>query len=65
MSKSNPLNWSVSGNKEGKFVEERRALLERFLREVAIYEFIIESKEFKIFARGAGEVDDQLSSLPR
>jgi len=30
-SNSNPLNWKIKGNKEGQFVEERRALLERFI----------------------------------
>lgn len=37
------------GDKEDGFVEERRQLLERFIRECAKYEFLIESKEFKIF----------------
>jgi hypothetical protein len=65
LSKSNPLEWSLAGNKDGIFIEERRALLERFLRELARYDFIIESKEFKIFSRGAGEIDDQLNKLPK
>ena len=39
------------GDKEQGFIEERRLLLERFIRECAKYEFIIESKEFKIFSR--------------
>ena len=39
------------GDKEQGFIEERRQLLERFIRECAKYEFIIESKEFKIFSR--------------
>ena len=37
----------MKGNKDEKFVEERRALLERFLREIAQYDYLIESKEFK------------------
>lgn len=65
VSKSNPLEWSLAGNKDGIFIEERRALLERFLRELARYDFIIESKEFKIFSRGAGEIDDILQKLPK
>lgn len=65
MSKSNPLDWTLAGNKDGIFIEERRALLERFLRELARYDFIIESKEFKIFSRGAGEIDDALQKLPK
>lgn len=55
---------SMKGNKDEKFVEERRALLERFLREIAQYDYLIESKEFKIFARGTGEVTDELNKLP-
>lgn len=55
---------SMKGNKDEKFVEERRALLERFLRELAQYDFLIESKEFKIFARGQGEVTNELEKLP-
>jgi sorting nexin-1/2 len=54
----------VKGNKDEKFVEERRALLERFLREIAHYDYLVESKEFKIFARGTGEVTDELNKLP-
>jgi hypothetical protein len=57
VSQSNPLNWKIAGNSDGIFIEERRLLLERFLRELAKYDFIIESKEFKIFSRGPGEID--------
>jgi hypothetical protein len=64
-SKSNPIQWKIAGNADGIFIEERRALLERFLRELARYDFIIESKEFKIFSRGPGEVDQQLLKLPK
>jgi len=52
-------------NKDEQFVEFRRALLERFMRECSKYEYLIESKEFKIFSRGTGEVDGQLYKLPR
>jgi len=34
------------------FVEERRILLERFLKEISKHEYIVNSSEFKIFARG-------------
>jgi hypothetical protein len=53
------------GDKEQGFIEERRQLLERFIRECAKYEFIIESKEFKIFSRQGGEVNEVLEKLPR
>lgn len=52
-------------NKDDSFVEMRRSLLERFLRECSKYEYLIECKEFKIFTRGVGEVDSQLYKLPR
>jgi hypothetical protein len=48
-----------------KFVEERRVLLERFMKEIAKYDYIIYSKEFKVFARGKGEIDKVLYSLPK
>ncbi len=53
------------GDKEQGFIEERRQLLERFIRECAKYEFIVESKEFKIFSRQGGEVNEVLEKLPR
>ena len=53
------------GDKEDGFVEERRQLLERFIRECSKYEFIIESKEFKIFSRQAGEVNEVLEKMPK
>ena len=53
------------GDKEEGFVEARRQLLERFIREFSKYEFIIESKEFKIFSRQAGEVNELLEKMPK
>jgi hypothetical protein len=55
----------IIGDKEEGFVEERRQLLERFIRECAKYESLIESKEFKIFARQAGEINEQMERLPK
>lgn len=43
---SNMSDWSVGSTKEGPFIEMRRALFERFLREVAKFDFLIESREF-------------------
>jgi len=48
-----------------QFVEERRSLLERFMKEIAKYDYIVFSKEFKIFARGKGEIDKVLFALPK
>lgn len=53
------------GDKEEGFVEERRQLLERFIQECSKYESLIESKEFKIFARQAGEINEQMERLPK
>ena len=38
-----------------KEIDERRELLQRFLRELAAFDFIINSAEFKIFSRNQGE----------
>ena len=59
-----PEKKVVNQNSEA-YVEERRSLLERFMKEVAKYDYIIYSKEFKIFARGKGEVDKVLYALPK
>ncbi len=53
------------GNKDDKFVEERRSLLEKFLKECAKYEYILCSREFKIFARDKGEIDRVLNMMPK
>jgi len=39
-------NWQLQSQKDGPFIEMRRALFERFLREVAKFDFLIESREF-------------------
>jgi len=36
---------SIQGNKDAAFVEERRSLLESFIREISKFDFLIESKE--------------------
>jgi len=46
-------------------VEERRSLLERFMKEICKYDYLIYSQEFKIFARDKGDVEKVLSQLPR
>jgi hypothetical protein len=55
----------VVGQNNEQFVEERRVLLERFMKEIAKYDYIIFSKEFKVFARGKGEIDKVLFALPK
>ena len=55
-----------TGKKEVLFVEERRFFLERFVRKLAHYDFLIESQEFQIFVR-PNDVDIQkaLKNLPQ
>ena len=54
------------GNKDRVYLMERRFYLERFLRNLAKFDFIIESPEFQIFARPtAGEVDRSLNKMPK
>lgn len=53
------------GNKSDKFVEERRSLLERFMKELAKYDYLVHSKEFKTFARDRGDLEKILANLGR
>ena len=54
------------GNKEVKFIYERKFYLERFLRKCARYDYLINSEEMKIFARpGTGDLEKMLDRLPR
>lgn len=56
-------SMKMADNTDAEFVESRRALLELFIRQISHFEYLIESREFQIFARGAGEVTEQLSGL--
>lgn len=52
------------GNKDHGFVQERLYYLNRFLRKIARFTFIIEGQEFQMFARPQGmKVDQALSKL--
>ena len=54
------------GNKDLVFLQERRFYLERFVRKLSHYEFIINSQEFQIFARPQGlDVEKSLNKLPK
>jgi len=53
----------LMGNKDDKFVEERRALLERFMKELAKCEYLTQSVEFKVFARDRGDIEKIMGSL--
>ena len=51
-------------NRDDEFVEMRRQLLELFMRECSKFEYLAESREFKIFTRQNGECDSALYKLP-
>ena len=53
------------GSNEKDYIEERMVLLDGFMKACGKYDYIIFSKEFKIFARGHGEVDKELLALPK
>jgi len=49
-------NMKMADNNDADFVEGRRVLLEKFLRQCSHFDYIIGSVEFNIFSRGQGEV---------
>lgn len=52
------------GNKDIIFLQERRFYLERFLRKISQYNFIINSEEFKAFSRPQGtDIENSLKRL--
>lgn len=52
------------GNKDDKFVEERKHFLERFLLLISKIDHIIKSDEFRLFSRPSGEIDKAVQMLP-
>jgi len=48
-----------------KFINERRFYLERFLKKLSPFDFILNSEEFKAFSRPQGDVDKLLSNLAK
>lgn len=59
-----PEKHLVNSN-DSQFIEDRRQLLERFMKEIAKFDYIVFSKEFKVFVRGTGEIDKVLNALPK
>lgn len=64
-SSSNVTDWKLQSQSDSEFIEMRRALFERFIRELAKFEYLIESREFQLFAREAGEVDKKFAGMPK
>lgn len=48
-----------------KFIIERRYYLERFLRKIAKYDFLLNSEEFLLFSRPNGDIEKMLSKIPK
>jgi hypothetical protein len=53
------------GNKDMKFIIERRYYLERFLRKIAKQEFLLNSEEFALFSRPSGDIEKMLQKISR
>lgn len=45
------------GNKDLKFINERRFYLEQFLKKLATLDYLIKSDEFSIFANSKGDIE--------
>lgn len=52
------------GNKDLKFINERRFYLDRFLKKLSAFPFIINSEEFLVFSRPQGDIEKLLAKLP-
>jgi hypothetical protein len=48
-----------------KFIIERRYYLERFMRKIAKYDFLMNSEEFVLFSRPNGDIEKMLAKIPR
>jgi sorting nexin-1/2 len=53
------------GNKDIRFVIERRYFLERFIKQISRYPFIVNQEEFRIFTRpeftgGHSDIEKQI-----
>jgi hypothetical protein len=58
------------GNKDVKFIIERRYFLERFLKQMSQYSILVNSDEFRIFARpeltgGNSDLQGQLAKMTK
>ncbi len=53
------------GNKDDKFLDERKHFLQRFLLLTSKIDHIIKSDEFRLFSRPSGEIDKAVQMLPQ
>mmetsp|Transcript_23403 Transcript_23403/g.17821 ORF Transcript_23403/g.17821 Transcript_23403/m.17821 type:complete len:180 (+) Transcript_23403:587-1126(+) len=57
------LNLPVpTKSNDEEFIEERRSLLERFMKELSRFDYLVYSKEFKIFTRQQGDIEKLLTA---
>jgi hypothetical protein len=57
------LNKAV-GNKDMKYLKERRTFLEKFLNVLGKNEYFVNSDEFKMFSRQTGDIEKTIRMLP-
>lgn len=55
----------IQGNKDIKFINERRYYLERFLRKLSKLDFLINSEEFLLFSRPNGDIEKMLQRVTK
>lgn len=55
----------ATGNKDDKYIEYRKHFLQRFLRKIGSLPHLLNSDEFKLFARPSGEIEKMLAMMPR
>lgn len=53
------------GNKDDKYIEHRRYFLQRYLRKLGKLPHLLNSDEFKLFARPSGEIEKMLAMMPK
>ena len=53
------------GNKDIKFINERRFYLERFLKKMSAFDYILNSQEFQVFSRPNGDIEKLLGAVPK
>ena len=55
----------MTGNKDDTFVEDRLIFLDRFMKQIAKCPALLNSSQFKIFARPPGEIEKMLNAQPK
>jgi sorting nexin-1/2 len=53
------------GNKDLQFINERRFYLERYLKKMSAFKFVIDSPEFRAFSRPQGDIEKSLNNIKK